>query len=141
VSRLIAGPVNVDNSKPDGWVKVGIMVRDSADPGAAMAGVLLSSENGITFHFRGSHKAGANLEGSDKVAAPVWLKLTRKGKQFTAFYAKTPNPPKSEEWKRIGEPKELAIGPGARAGFAATSHNNERLSWIAFKNTSFTPAP
>lgn len=141
VTHLIGGPANVDNSKTDDWCKVGIMCRENLSPDAAMAGVFLTGDSGVSFHFRAAAKAKTDQKNGEKVKGPIWLRLTRKGNKFTAYYARTNGPPKANEWKTAGEPKDIAMPTACRAGLAVTAHNNERLAWTAFSKTSITPAP
>lgn len=139
VTQVVGGPVNVDNSKVDDWCKVGIMCRADLSPDAAMAAVFLTPENGVINHFRPAAKAGAEQKNGEKLKGPVWLRLTRKGNTFTTYYAKTNGPPKANEWKRIGEPKDVAMPNPCRVGLAVTAHNNERLAWTAFSKTTIRP--
>ena len=141
VTRLIGGPANVDNSKVEDWCKVGIMCRESLAPDAAMAGVFLTADSGVSFHFRAAGKTPADQKNGEKVTGPIWLRLTRKGNKFTAYYAKSNGPPKSNEWSCVGEPKDIAMPLGVPGGLAVTPHNNERLAWAAFSKTSIKPAP
>jgi serine/threonine protein kinase len=141
VTHLIGGPANVDNSKIEDWCKVGIMCRDNLSPDSLMAGVFLTGDSGVSFHFRAAAKTPADQKNSEKVKGPIWLRLTRKGNQFTAYYSKTNGPPKANEWKRVGDPKDIAMPPACRVGLAVTAHNNERLAWTAFSKTTISPAP
>jgi serine/threonine protein kinase len=141
VTRLISGPANVDNSKIEDWCKVGIMCRESLSPDSAMTAVLFTGGGTISFQVRPAGKPTADQKTTEKLKAPVWLRLTRKGNKFTGFYAKTADLPKAHEWKPVGEPKDIAMPPACRAGLALSSHTNEKLAWTAFSKTSITPPP
>jgi serine/threonine protein kinase len=141
VTRLIGGPSYVDNSKVEEWCKVGIMCRENMSPDSAMVGVFLTGDSGVSFHYRSAAKTGADQKTGEKLKGPVWLKLTREGNKYTGYYSKANNLPKPNEWKQVGEPKDVGMPPAPRIGLAVTSHKEDRLAWAAFSKLTITPPP
>jgi regulation of enolase protein 1 (concanavalin A-like superfamily) len=118
----------------DPWAKAGVMFRDGSGPGAAFAAVYATPGNGVAFQWRTS--TGASATGSAPAAglsAPVWVKLSRSGASFSAYYSAD-----GAHWVQIGGPQTIAMSPTALAGLAVTAHNNSLLTTATF--TVPTPA-
>ena len=66
------------------WAKAGVMFRESLNPDSRHAFLLLSPGHGSALQYRpvtgGQSAQAANVPGS----VPAWLRLTRRGDQFTA---------------------------------------------------------
>src|SRR5207248_1805558 len=67
------------------WVKAGVMIRNSFDPGSAHAFVLVSSAKGVAFQRRGVAGGTSVSTPGSASTAPHWVKLTRVGDTFTAY--------------------------------------------------------
>src|SRR5258708_7371843 len=82
---IIVRVTGVDNT--DVWAKAGVMFRDSTDPSAIFADVVATPGNGVSFQWRNSTAGQCGYSQVNGIFAPVWLKLTRSGNQFTGFYS------------------------------------------------------
>ncbi len=78
-------------SDTDPWAKAGVMIRNDSSAGSAYAGLFVSAENGVAFEWRATGNATTDQEISSPAGgptpAPVGLKLTRSGNNFTGFYS------------------------------------------------------
>lgn len=119
------------------WAKAGPMFRGSNAANSAHASVFVSPSNGVSFQWRtaaGGSTSSATVPG---VSAPQWLKLTREGNSFTAFYGSD-----GIAWTQIGTPQTIASMPAAPlAGLAVTSHHNGTLSTAVFSSVTVGAPP
>ncbi|MFC1636726.1 LamG-like jellyroll fold domain-containing protein, partial [Planctomycetota bacterium] len=75
---------------PHDWTRVGIMIRESLDPGSAQASVYVSSANGVLFQARaatGQDTVDDSSPMAEAVTAPVWLKIERTFPMISASYS------------------------------------------------------
>src|SRR5262249_10169191 len=126
---IIARVATLQNTDP--WAKAGVMFRDSADPSSVFADVMATPGNGVTFQWRTTAGPVPYFAVVSGIAAPVWVKLTRAGNAFSAFYS-TDN----ATWTQIGASQAVSMGPTALVGLAVTAHNNSLLSAATFSNAS-----
>ncbi len=74
----------------NGWAKAGVMIRQNLTDGSPMVDNVISASNGVGLQYRLTGGAGAsntNAPNTTGIAAPQWVKLTRKGNDFTAQYS------------------------------------------------------
>jgi hypothetical protein len=110
------------------WSKAGIMFRNSLDSNSTFAGIFITPESGIQFHWRtGDGKEASSSAFGDNVGAPVWVKLVRSGSQFTGFYS-TDN----VNWIQVGSTQTIAMNETIRGGLAVCAGNTG-----AFANATF----
>ncbi len=72
------------------WAKAGVMIRQSFTDGSPMVDMIVSAASGVAFQWRpttGANAVATNSPTVTGVAAPQWVKLTRKGNDFTAQYS------------------------------------------------------
>jgi len=114
------------------WAKAGIMLRASADPGAA--NVLLDETPGGTIEFLQRSSAGTSTIGiaNASLPFPAWLKLVRTGTSVTASVSSD-----GSNWTSVGS-TILSIAANALAGMAVTSHTTSQLLSATFDNISVT---
>jgi regulation of enolase protein 1 (concanavalin A-like superfamily) len=118
----------------DAWAKAGVMVRESLDASSPHAFALVTpgGAHGVAFQRRvvasdvSVHTAGPG------VAAPVWLKLTRRGAWMTASWSSD-----GVAWSVIGT-ENLPMATVAYVGLAVTSHDEGTLAAATFDNVSVT---
>ena len=110
------------------WAKGGVMIRESLDPGAKHAMVVVTPGQGIQFTWRAftnadmtEHSTQANL------TAPYWVKLTRTGNTLTAE--------RSEDgvaWVPVTDAAnsshEVPMIGNVYIGLALTSHNVDAVT-------------
>src|SRR4029077_8626329 len=74
---------SIDNTND--WNKCGIMIRESLAPGSRHVFIALTSGNGIALQNRLQTDGISYHTGALGIAAPYWIKLTKKGSLYTAF--------------------------------------------------------
>ena len=67
--------------------KVGIMIRESLAAGSKHASLFVTGSGGTEFHWRDGTDASGGSASAGSSAAPVWLKLERRGSLLTASYS------------------------------------------------------
>ena len=114
----------------DGWIKAGVMVRESTAASAAHASVFVSRENGIAFHRRPI--AGGESVGTSggTGGAPAWVKLERRGDRISAFWSLD-----GALWTFIGE-EQVALPPEFYVGLALTSRSTVEAAKATFDGVS-----
>lgn len=145
-AKILEKPTREEGSTQT-WVKAGIMIRSSLDPGAAMATVFLTRGVGIGMEYRLAPRGrdvtidgnnvygGSNPLGDAEVEGPVWLRLTRVGETIKGAYSLD-----GSTYEEIENPAGLEVQfprlPAVTyAGFAVTSHDEGRLTTAKFDAT------
>ncbi len=128
--EIVARVAAISGSQP--WTKVGVMIRQTLDAGAAQAFMVASPGKGFAFQRRtvtgGSSVSTAGGTGT----APRWLKLTRAGDRITASLSSN-----GTTWTVVGQ-DSLSISGPVHIGLAVSSHDTSRLATGAFDNVSVT---
>lgn len=123
------------------WAKAGIMLRASADPGAANILLYVTPDFRVTLQMRAQNGGASQLIRQIPAAAPVWLRLRRTGSEVAAAM--------STDQVNWGHVDQLTINlpSTVRAGLAVTSHVDGTLCRAQFANlrvfggTSAGPTP
>ena len=127
---IVAHVGEVDGAHP--WMKAGVMMRASLDPGSAHAFMLVSAGNGLAFQRR---TAGGGQTGH--TAAPSasmrWVKLVRHGTTITAAASHD-----GISWTTVGS-DVFALGQRLHVGLAVTSHDATRLATATFDQVTVSP--
>lgn len=124
-------------SATDAWAKAGLMFRESLNANARNALIAVTPGNGITFQSRSSTGGVTNFSNIIGLAAPYWLKLQRTGDVFTPYHSAD-----GSTWTQTATPVTLSLPATCYIGFAATAHNNTRLTASQFDNISLVaPVP
>jgi uncharacterized repeat protein (TIGR03806 family) len=114
----------------DGWAKAGVMIRDTIDPGARHAFILLTPSSGAAFQRRATAGGGSEHTAGPNVRAPYWVKLERKGSNFTGSISTD-----GVNWTKVGD-AAIEMGADLFAGLAVTAHNNGALCTAAFDHVA-----
>jgi hypothetical protein len=140
---VVARVDRLGNTNTNGWAKAGVMIRQSLDAGSTWAFALASPANGTHLQARLTAGAGAT---SDTVLTlpttqttaqiPLWVKLERKGDQFTASYAmgETPTTWIANPWN----PQTISMNAQVYIGLAVTSHAAGVVTQAEFSNVTTT---
>jgi hypothetical protein len=136
-SEITARVDNVQNVNR--WVKAGLMIRESASPGARHVSLFATptTERGVAFQRRTSTGGTSVHTAGPAIIAPLWLKLTRVGDVFRAFYRKSIVDP----WTFIGEETLPDFPLTAFIGLAVSSHVDGRLAQATFSEVSIVEIP
>lgn len=143
VSQPVEGDVQVTVralTKPThthDWAKAGIMIRESLEPGARHAMLVLTPANGLAFQWRMqrndiSEWPGSAAIDSDSLLPPLVLRLTRRGNTITPEYS-TDN---GQTFQSAGDPVtfETALPRTVHVGLAITAHTTAQVSEAKFSN-------
>ena len=133
--------VNSLTTNANGWSKAGVMVRDSLDAGSAMAYMIQSVSNGVSFGWRQNIAgAAASVPATAGIVAPQWVKLTRTGNAFTAQYSAD-----GKTWTDIKDATTgavasttVAMGASVYVGLCVTSHNTAVPATAEFSGATVT---
>ena len=117
----------------DQWAKSGVMIRESTAANAIHAAVFLTPGQGISFQWRTTTGGSCNVAEATGVA-PYWVKLTRTGNAFAAYYSSN-----GASWTQLGPTTTITMASSATIGLAATSHNNGTLCTSTIGNVTATP--
>ncbi|HEY7627695.1 MAG TPA: tandem-95 repeat protein, partial [Ilumatobacteraceae bacterium] len=98
--------------------KAEVMIRQNVTSGAAMhASTGMTQGNGSEFIFRTTSGGGSGASGAkDSLGAPYWLRLTRRGNQFTAEISAD-----GINWMARGTPQTIAMGSTTYIGLAVSA--------------------
>ncbi len=104
-----------------GWAKAGIMFRSSTAANSPFVMACVTPTNGIWLYARKTTTQNAYRVALEAGAAPKWLKLTRAGDTFYAFYSND-----GKAWNLLDSviidlPDEALVGLGVTSHSAATS--------------------
>ncbi|MGH7196399.1 MAG: PQQ-dependent sugar dehydrogenase [Candidatus Saccharimonadales bacterium] len=109
------------------WAKSGIMIKESATPGAKYALLAVTPDNGINFQY--------NFDGqgaSTPYTFPnAWLKLKRAGNVFTAYTSAD-----GATWTQLGAPVTIDMASSVTIGLFVCSHQYGVLNTSQFDNVS-----
>ena len=124
-------PINKDS-------KAGIMIRDSLDPGARNAALLLTPdpEKGLRYQYRVTDGGGTQRGDDDldpNAMAPYWLKLERSSGGLVRAYRS----PDGSNWTSFTL-KVVSMSSPVYVGLAVTSHDSASVTKAIFSNVTIT---
>jgi uncharacterized protein YjdB len=95
--QITAKIVNYFNSEP--WAKIGVMMRETIDPGSKHASMgMLPGDGGSSFWYKSETNGLASQSTLfDGKKAPYWVRLKRKGNQFLGYSSAD-----GKTWKSVG---------------------------------------
>ena len=114
--------------------KVGVMIRESLVANAREAGAWVSPANGILFTRRTSTGGTTAVTASTGKAAPYWVRLTRTGNVFKAFYSSN-----GSSWTQFGSNRTISMATTTYIGIATTSGTTANLCTGVLTNESVAP--
>ncbi len=115
------------------WAKAGLMVRNGTGADAAFADVVATAGSGVSFQWRATAGGTPGYAQITGITTPVWLRLTRVGNQFSAYYS-----PDNVTWTQIGGNVSIAMATTVYRGMVACSHNSGQLTTATFTNVAVT---
>lgn len=124
---IVARVVSIPNP-PNTSVKAGVMIRESLEPGARNAMVMVLGGTGTRMQYRtAENTTGVNISGGDASAkAPYWVKLVRGGTHFAGYLS-----PDGTNWMLSGT-CTVPMATSAYVGLALTSHDPRVLAAAKF---------
>ena len=122
------------------WVKGGVMIRESIQPGSTFAAVYLTGDYGVRFQARPTVNDSAASDSSvatdEQIAleGPVWVKIERIGDTFNGYYSTD-----GENWTTmVWSPQTIAMAGDVTIGLALTSHDSSISTGAAFSGITTT---
>jgi regulation of enolase protein 1 (concanavalin A-like superfamily) len=125
VARVASVQQNVN-----AWVKAGVMIRETLDPGSAHAFMLVSASKGVAFQRRGATGGISTSTAGTLSAAPQWVKLARNGDLFSAYESAD-----GVNWTLVGT-DNIPMGTTVFVGLAVTSHTTGSAATCTFDGVS-----
>jgi hypothetical protein len=129
--------VDAIDGSPNGWVKGGVMIRQSTEPGSvnAFTAVTGGSGDGATFQWRETaDTASSSSRTLTGIAPPYYARLVREGNTFTGYLSAD-----GENWEQQGDSSiDVAMTDPVLIGLALTSHNVDQATSAEFSEVSFT---
>ena len=122
--QIVAHVIAQTDTNPG--AKAGVMIRETLDPSARFADMMLTPDQGAAFQRRtdpGAHAVQTVLDG---IAAPEWVKVTRSGSTLTGFVSND-----GTTWTAVGT-DTVPMATTVYVGLAVTAHNNALLSAAVF---------
>ena len=110
------------------------MIRESLAANARCAGVYVTPSSGIQFIWRSTAGSMVSIATKSGLAAPYWVRLTRTGNTFRAFYSSN-----GTTWTQLSNNKTISMATSAHIGTAVTSGTTSALSTGVLTNETATP--
>jgi regulation of enolase protein 1 (concanavalin A-like superfamily) len=117
----------VSIKRTDAYTKAGLMFREGASAKAPNVAVVATPDGGVFMQWR--EKAGGESQQmtGEKIAPPVWLRLTRKGDTFSGAFSAD-----GAVWKEFSAPRTVPMSGAVVAGMCATAHEPAALTTAVF---------
>ena len=126
-------------------IRVGVMIRDTLEPASRHVSVNVTPLHDVSFTYRPIELAAAQTvdDRSHHVELPHWVRLTRKGDQFTAQHSND-----SVKWDPVAAPQDpnkpvaikIPLNETVHIGLAVTSSNTTRAAEARISNVRVTGA-
>jgi len=135
--QIIAKVVDYNNSKP--WAKIGVMMRETLEPGSKHASMGILPGNGASLWYRTkTDDLTSQNTPYDGKKAPYWVRLTRLGNRFIGYTGTD-----GKTWRSIGaaniimnETLFVGLCVSSNAGCASTTVVFDSISIDMNKSTS-----
>jgi hypothetical protein len=128
--EIVARVANVWNTND--FAKAGVMIRQGTSANAPNAFMAVTRSGGLRFTTR-TAAGRTTTSRSASGAAPTWVRLVRKGNQFTAYRSAT-----GIQWTQVGS-QPVPMTGDLLIGLAVTSHDNTLLNISTFDNVRVKP--
>jgi len=122
------------------------MVRQSLDPDASYAFIFPTpgGQRAFQTRTRAGIDAGTANSAADAVRLPLWIKVERRGDNFTGYYSQD-----GKSWikqpdtvgtgaSRCMNPQQIAMSESVYIGLAVTSHDNKKTAEARFSHVTTT---
>jgi len=133
-------------SNSAGWAKAGVMIRNTLDAGSMHALMMVTPERRRALQDRpvtdGTSLSAHSATGA--ITLPFWVKIERKGNQFTAYYSPDGNAwTKQPDTENTGtdaskNPETINMAANTYIGLAVTSNNTSTACIAEFSDVTTT---
>jgi regulation of enolase protein 1 (concanavalin A-like superfamily) len=117
------------------WVKAGVMIRESLEPGSAHGFMLVSVSKGLAFQRRTQAGGLSTNTSGGTGTAPAWVKLERKGQIVIASRSAD-----GAIWSEVGR-ATIGLSGSVYVGLAVSSHDTTRTATVTFDRVTVTQPP
>ena len=120
---------------PDPGLTVGVMFRESLEPGSPAVAALFSPSVGAFIQSRGAQRTNATAGGFAAAAIPLCLRLVRAGDRFTAYMSTD-----RLAWIPLGT-TVATLPDSTLVGMALSSHGGNIKAQTIFSAVALTTVP
>jgi regulation of enolase protein 1 (concanavalin A-like superfamily) len=128
-SVLSAKVMSVGEPGAHEWAKGGLMIRADEGVGAPHACIAVSHSGNVVFLTRTMPGGDTRSEKVSKKSFPIFLRLERKGNDFTGSYSED-----GKSWLMVGKTMTVPMKPSTIAGLAVSSHSDGVGCTAVFSN-------
>ena len=142
-TSISAQVVSLENT--NGFAKAGVMMRETLAAGSknVMALVTPTTANGYRFQRRIATNGTTDKVIAGTATGTGWVRLTRSGNSFSAFYSTNSTNGSNGTWTAIGPAVTITMASSIEVGLAVTSHYVPPapavLATAEFNNVVFNP--
>jgi fibronectin type 3 domain-containing protein/regulation of enolase protein 1 (concanavalin A-like superfamily) len=115
------------------WAKSGVMIRETLATGSRHAMAIVTPGSGVSFQRRTATNGTSAHTTIAGITAPQWVRVTRVGDVFTAYYSAN-----GTSWTNMGS-VTIAMSGSVYIGLPVTSHANGTLCTATFESVTVTP--
>jgi len=137
--RILSGPgtivakvESVENI--NGWVKAGVMIRNTLEPSSTHAMMAVTPGNGVWFGWRKEEGKDSYSQKQVDITAPHWVKLERQISGIIRAYHSSDG----STWQTLGAPQYILMNKDVYVGLALTSHDADSTGRAVFSNVTIT---
>ena len=115
------------------FAKAGLMIRESLEPGARRALTVIEPGKRGEFNFRYGPDMKARAAPhvtKPAITAPYWVRLIRRGDEFTGLVS-----PDGKRWTPVGQAR-IVMGRAVYAGLVSSASNGPDLNVATFTNVT-----
>jgi len=121
-------------SNTNASAKAGVMIRETLNANSTQAMAIVTPGSGIGFQWRsatgGSSSSTTMITG---ITAPYWVRLTRVGNVFTAYYSAD-----GSTWTTFGS-QTISMAASVYIGLPVTSHTSSAICGATIDNVTVDP--
>jgi len=131
----------------DVWAKAGVMIRETLTPASRHASMFVTPDGRRAFQNRPDDGSGFCFTAHSHpgaIALPYWVKLERRGDQFTAYHSpdgvnwiKQPDDEDMVSYQ-TSNPATISMPKTVYIGFALSSHNQGLATTATFSDVKTT---
>jgi Concanavalin A-like lectin/glucanases superfamily/Ricin-type beta-trefoil lectin domain-like/Bacterial TSP3 repeat len=139
ITRVEAAPTDLAGSSIPSS-RAGLMFRNSTATDSAFVDLSYEHNAGLRFRYRDTAGASVLQHSALPMVPPFWMKLTRTGDTFGAYYATTTGTPAAADWISMGS-RNTILTTNPLAGLAVTSRNPAIVALARFSGLTIAPPP
>ena len=117
------------------YSKTGVMIRETLNANSRNALMQFRADRALFLQWRPNTGASTDREDFFAGSAPVWLRLVRRGNQFTGYFSSN-----GTSWTTAGS-ATINMAATAYVGLAVTSRMDSALSRATFTNLQVSTGP